>query len=171
MRQFGPIVLDVSTMPYGIDFAVARTNEDRLQHAPPLLTSCVYFVKSRSYRYFGPSEVNLLVNYLKHTEELVTFNGLKFDLLVLRRHYGLKGRVPLKGKHTDLGMIAERRTGRWVKFKEMIALNLGEEKLDIDRLAHDPVNRSDTNAGCRSDVRQTYKLWRLLNERALRFPQ
>jgi hypothetical protein len=64
------------------------------------------------------------------------------------------------GPH-DLAKIIEDFTGQWPSFDDIVWRNLKERKKSINDLKHDPVNRTDAIAACKSDVRQTYKLFRL----------
>src|SRR5258706_13394823 len=110
----------------------------------PLYYACCYLVESRRYEYYDPRkerDILKLIARLKKATELVSFNGKSFDLAVLREHHSLKGRVPSKGRHTDLCNILSEK-GRGGGLDDATMLNLQEPKLVISTLDHDPVNRS-----------------------------
>jgi len=163
-------VFDISTFPGSFEFLYGGDRDTVRQFAPKLLAACAYSSKSQRYFRYLPNQVDLLLNMLASADELVTFNGLKFDLVVLERHYGLSPDFALRKSHVDLAKIFEKRIGRWVTFDEVIQLNLGERKKPASDFPHDPVHRTDVLAGCKSDVQQTYKLWKLYKEDQLRFP-
>jgi hypothetical protein len=58
----------------------------------------------------------------------VSFNGKNFDILVLRKHCGLKGQIPRKGTHIDLCEIMTAKAGFRVSLDLATKLNLGEGK-------------------------------------------
>lgn len=154
------VVFDLSTYP------------DNLGRIREMYFACCYLVESHRYEYFDPrqaGEVAKLIGRLRYARELVSFNGKAFDLAVLRKHHGLEDPVPIDGAHTDLCEIINR-DGRGGSLDEAVFANFCERKLSADRLPHDPVRRSHARDGCRSDVRQTYKLWTLYRNDALRFP-
>jgi len=155
------VVFDLSTLP-------GRLPGD----LRPLYYACCYLVESRRYEYFDPrteKDVLKLIARLKDATEVVSFNGESFDLPVLREHHGLKGRVPTKGRHTDLCVVLSEQ-GRGGSLNDAVSLNLGKQKLAINTLPHDPVERSHARKACQSDVRQTYRLWKLHREKKLRYP-
>ena len=164
------VIFDISSYPYGLDFKVATNARERFKHAPAMYFACCYIVESKRYKYFRPEKAAGLIRLLKSATEVVTFYGTKLDIPVLRRHHGLKGPVPSSGRHTDLGIVVERKKGQWVTFADTVRVNLGEEKLDINKFPHDPVDRSHARRCCQSDVRQTLKLWKLHRARRLRCP-
>jgi hypothetical protein len=53
-----------------------------------------------------------LAKLLLAADEVISFNGLQFNELVLRKHCKLKGKLPSKGLHVDLcheGMSYDRK--------------------------------------------------------------
>ena len=143
--QTRTIVFDISTLP-GV-----------LGPVRPAYYACCYHVEHRRYEDFDPRQAPAMARLIKRitsATELVTFNGA-FDLDVLETHYGS---VALTAKHTDMHEVLNS-VGRWMELDEAAWINLGERKLRATDLVHDPVNRSHVRRACRSDVRQTYKLW------------
>ena len=164
------VVLDISTFPANVEFRFGGDRDARRSYAPGLMAACVYATRGHKYRNYLPNQAETLLKQLETADELVTFNGLKYDLVVLEKHYGLSRHVALRSSHTDLALIFEQAIGRWVDFNEVVQLNLGERKIPISEFPPDPVNRTDALAACKSDVRQTYKLWKLFKDGKLKFP-
>ena len=160
-RKCRTVVFDLSTYPGGF-----------LERIPALYYACCYLVESRRYEYFDPrneKDVLKLLSRLKDATEVVSFNGETFDLEVLRKHHGLTGRVPRRGRHTDICVLLSEK-GRGGSLDDAARLNLGEPKLDISKLESDPINRNHAREACRSDVSQTYRLWKRYQKGTLKFP-
>ena len=175
--KIGAVVLDISTTPISTNFQLAGDDlNERLRYAPTMLVATIYSVRSRKYRHFLPEHASNLIDILKLANELISFNGKKFDLIILKKHHNLKGRIPKTGVHIDLGEIAQEACGKWVTLNELTQLNLGEKNLSMNEfrekhgLKHDPANRTDAKAKCKFDVQQTYKLWKLYTIGQLRYP-
>lgn len=164
------VVLDISTTPMGSDYRFNWNREYRLERAPEMLSAVVYVVKKKKYLNFLPDCASDLIACLEEADELVTFHGKIHDTVVLQARYGLSAKIALSPRHTDLGEIVERTTGSFAIFKDLIALNLKEDKLLVDTLTHDPVRRTDSLKACRSDVRQTYQLWKRYKAGTLKLP-
>jgi hypothetical protein len=88
---------------------------------------------------------------------------------VLRRHYGLKGRVPSKGKHLDLHEVMTAKAGFRVSLDAAAMLNLGERK-HTDGRDMAALNLDALKVACRSDVCQTYRLFKRHTSATLRIP-
>jgi hypothetical protein len=88
----------------------------------------------------------------------VSFNGEHFDVLVLRRHHGLTGRVPLNGRHIDLYEILTAKAGFRVSLNAAVKLNLAERK-HTDGRNMGILKLEELKIACRSDVSQTYRLF------------
>jgi RNase_H superfamily len=171
MRKAKPpkrLCFDIETELFTNDFRHARDFKDRLKHAPKMRIACTF--DGERWMYFLPSEADALIALLVAADELITFNGKMFDELVLRRHHGLVGSLPGRGKHIDLFEAISDKENRRVGLHRLAQLNLGESKhtegrsiakLDLDGL----------KAACRSDVSQTYRLWELWRDGSLRIPE
>jgi hypothetical protein len=167
-KRLKRVCFDIETELFNDIFRRADTAAIRLKHAPKMRVACAF--DGVRWRYFLPSEAAALVKLLASADEIITFNGLAFDELVLRRHHGLKGKLPLKGKHVDLCAIIHETKRRRVSLHRLAELNLGEPKhtkgrsmanLDIEGL----------KIACRSDVWQTYRLWHMWCNGGLKIPE
>jgi hypothetical protein len=161
------IFFDVETELFSEYFRRARDAETRIVHAPKMRLACAF--DGSKWIYFLPSEATQLVSLLRGANEIVTFNGKAFDELILRKHHGLTGKFPAKGKHVDLCAIIFEKNGHGVSLHRLAQLNLGEGKhtkgrsivnLDIEQLKE----------ACRSDVWQTFRLWQLWRKGQLQIP-
>ncbi|KAB2674469.1 MAG: hypothetical protein DVB31_01960 [Verrucomicrobia bacterium] len=114
--------------------------------------------------------MNDLLETIKAADKIVTFNGLNFDFLVLEQHHGLDRGVGSRPSNVDLSRVVEERIGRVTTLDELVQLNLNERKVHAGEFEHDPVDRTDAIAACRSDVRQIYRLWMLFLADRLKFP-
>src|ERR1700732_4207054 len=120
------IFFDVETEVFTDHFRYARDVSSRLIHAPKMRVACAF--DGAEWMYFLPSEAMQLIAMLRRADEIVTFNGKAFDELVLRKHHGLAGNCPVKGKHVDLCAIIFEKEGRGVSLHRLAQLNLGEGK-------------------------------------------
>lgn len=160
------VCFDVETEPFSDDFRNAKTLRARLKTVPRMRVACVFSERDRKYRYFTPHRADELIEVLRRAEEVITFNGKAFDILVLRRHYGLKGKLP---RHVDIHTLLTDRAGFRVSLDLAAKLNLGESKHTKGR----EMNSLDAAAlrnACKSDVQQTYRLWRLYTAGTLQIP-
>ena len=169
-RSTPAVVLDVSTYPASLAFRLCPDRDTRLQLAPRMMAACLYDSCNRTYRGFLPAQVGDLIQCLERAERLVTFNGFKYDLVVLERHHDLSKDIATRPSHVDLAKIIEDFTGQWPSFDDIVWRNLKERKKSINDFTHDPVNRTDAIAACKSDVRQTYKLFRLYEASKFIYP-
>jgi uncharacterized protein YprB with RNaseH-like and TPR domain len=121
--------------------------------APMMQVACAY--DGTKWRYFLRSEAKALIALLAAADEVITFNGKRYDERILRRHHKMSAKVlAAKGKHIDLCAIIHKEYNRQVSLDDLAQLNLGERKHrkgrepDIDAL----------KVACRSDVWQTWGL-------------
>jgi hypothetical protein len=152
------IVFDIETQPFTEAFKDAESIHLKTRLAPRMRLACAFDESRSTYRYFGPRGGRALARLLQSADELVSFNGKRFDVLILRRHCGLKGRAPLKGRQIDLCEITTAMAGFRVSLDAAAKLNLGERRHTYGRnmasLAFD-----ELKVACRSDVCQTYRLF------------
>lgn len=158
------VCFDLETELFGDAFRRATDNATRLRLAPRMRVGCVY--DGIGWHDFLPEQAADLVALLQGADRVVSFNGLAFDELVLRRHHGLKGRFPRKGKHLDLYAELDRE-GRGASLDRLARANLGEGKLVHGRSMAD-LDIAALTAACRSDVWQTWRLWELWTKGALK---
>lgn len=139
---------------------------ERQRKAPTLRVCCTY--DGRQWRDFTPERAADLVAYLQSADALLSYNGINFDELVLRRHAALVGPLPASGTHHDLCALL-REKGIGVRLDWLARTNLGEGKAvkgsDMPDLPLGEVVRA-----CRSDVRQTWRLWEMWQAGTLKTP-
>ena len=157
-KKVKTICFDIETELFTDEFRYADDLIARMRCAPKMRLACTF--DGKEWRYFLPSEAKALVKLLSSADQVISFNGKAFDELVLRKHHGLSGKFPIKGKHIDLLAEIDQKEGRRVSLHRLSEHNLAEPKhtkgrsianLDIERLKE----------ACRSDVWQTYRLWEL----------
>lgn len=164
------IVFDIETEPFTEAFKKAESVRLRIKHAPRMRVACVFDESSSAYLYFGPQEAPALIRLLQSADEIVSFNGKHFDVLVLRRHFGLKGRVPRKGMHIDLCEEMSARAAFRVSLDAAVRLNLSERK-HTDGRKMDALTIDELKVACRSDVCHTYRLFQRQVDGKLRVPE
>jgi len=167
-RAVSRIFFDVETEEFTDYFRHARDTPNRLAHAPKMRLARAF--DGAEWRYFLPTDAMQLIALLKGADEKVTFNGKAFDELVLRKHHGLIGDCPTKGKHVDLCAIIFEKEGRGVSLHRLAQLNLGEGKHTKGRSIAN-LNIDELKEACRSDVWQTYRLWELWCKGRLQIPE
>jgi hypothetical protein len=154
------LTFDFETEPLSEAFFKARTAATRLKHMPALRIGGVYDESQETYRFYGPSAAKALIEDLNSGDQIVSFNGKAFDLLVLRCHYNLskENLAILNAKHVDLLEIVERENGWRVGLDKLARLNLGESKMvhGRDMANLDPATLIEA---CRSDIWQTHRLF------------
>ncbi len=197
------IIFDIETVPFSDEFKNARSQEKRLEFAPRMRVACALDVRLRSlrvaredagsrsvhciidlsdrnvlkaggrYHYFTPAQSRELIDLLMGADQIVSFNGKRFDLLVLRRHHGLTAKafatLNRKRRHIDLWEIFTDRCERRVSLDAMARLNLGEGKMVSGRDMAE-LSLKELKRACRSDVRQTYRLLKLHEAGKIRLP-
>jgi hypothetical protein len=163
------IVFDIETEPFTKAFQEAESIRARTKLAPQMRLACTFDESRAVYRYFGPREGRSLIKQLQSADEVISFNGNHFDILVLRRHYGLKGRVPHKGRHTDLCEIMSAGAEFRVSLDVAARLNLGEKK-HTDGRKMNALRLDEIKLACQSDVCQTYRLFQRYISGTLQVP-
>lgn len=164
------IVFDIETEAFTKEFKDADPVRARTRLAPRMRIACAFDESRSTYLYFGPRQGPALIRLLQSANEIVSFNGKHFDLLVLRRHCGLKGRVPRKGKHIDVCQEMSDRAGFRVSLDVAARLNLGERKR-IDGRKMGALTVDELKIACRSDVYQTYRLFQRYVRGTLQVPE
>lgn len=164
------LVFDIETEPFSQSFLDADNEKERIKHAPKMRVVCVFDESKDEYKYYTPDNSDALIKELLCANEVISFNGNGFDLLVLKKHHGLKGRVPKNGEHIDIHFIMTDAAGFRVSLDKAVNLNFGERKhtngRDMEALTLD-----DLKIACRSDVSQTYRLWLAHVNKKLVIPQ
>lgn len=163
------IVFDIETEPFSRAFRKAKSTATRIKHAPKLRLACAYIEDTGEYRYFVPETAAKLVALLQRAKEIVSFNGKGFDIPVLQRHHKLKGPVPKKGIHTDLHIIMSDVAQHRISLDRATQLNLNEKKHTNGREMSE-LDLEELKVACRSDVWQTYRLFKLFETGKLEIP-
>lgn len=163
------LVLDIETELINENFRAAATAAGRLRHAPKPRLACVYVEHLRRYRFFHHGQFKELLQLLRRAKEIITFNGKQFDFLVIRKHLGMKRDVFKRARNTDVFEILHKKAGFRVSLDAAARHNLNESKKykGIELATAPPTTVKD---GCRSDVRQTYRLWKLYQSGKLKAP-
>lgn len=154
------LVFDIQSDSFSQSFLRADSEEHRELHAPELRVACVFDEPSRKLSFYTPGNADVLVSVLQAADEIVSFNGTALGLLVLRKHYGLPGRVPRTGRHVDLHTVMSEMSGFRVSLNLALQLNLNQSKhTDGGSIAE--LNIRKLKIARKSDVRQIYRLWQL----------
>ncbi|HUZ32079.1 MAG TPA: ribonuclease H-like domain-containing protein [Xanthobacteraceae bacterium] len=166
------VVWDVETLPFSAKFRDAPSPAHRFRHAPRMRVACALNVNTGTFRYFLPAQADALIKLLVAADTIVSFNGKQFDLLVLRRHYGLNKKMAdtLNLRHVDLHEIFSERTGFRVSLDRMAQLNLGQGK-KVSGRDMAALNLTALKAACQSDVEQTYRLFLLEKAHKAKVPE
>jgi len=159
---------DVETELFSEHFRAAMDAKNRLRHAPKMRLACAF--DGIRWMYFLPTQASELINLLLAADEIITFNGKAFDELVLRKHHGLTGEFPVRGKHVDLCQVVYEEENRRISLHRLAELNLGEKKHTKGRSIAN-LDLEGLKVACRSDVSQTYRLWELWRAGRLQIPE
>ena len=117
-----------------------------------------------------PSQASELIALVLAADEVISFNGKKFDMLVLRRHYGMKSKDLSDGNHFDLLDEITKSGHNRVSLHRLALKNLGEKK-HTDGRRMDEIEVEGLKIACRSDVWQTYRLWQMWKSGHLQLPE
>lgn len=170
-KPFDRIVLDFETEQFSSEFEQASSLGERMRLAPKLRVACIYSETTRDYRHYLPAQAAALIARLEAADEIVSYNGKQFDLLVLMRHHGLtRGAYDaLNAKHTDLFEIFSKSAGFGVSLDGMARRNLGQRKMVAGR-SMAALDLRSLKRAARSDVRQTFQLLRIHEAGQITFP-
>lgn len=164
------VVFDIETEQFSEEFNKDPNIATKTKLAPKMRLACLYEEHIDEYSYFLSKDAKKLIAKLKSADEVISYNGNSYDYLVLRNHYGLSKNYPKVGQHIDMLDIVYKHCGFKVSLDIMSKLNLGKGKhtqgrsileLDLEKL----------KIACKSDVRQTYKLWQLYSKKKLKYPE
>jgi hypothetical protein len=170
MLRKDTICFDIETELFSDDFRHAKSDADRIRFAPKMRLACAYFEKEATHRFYEVHEAEELIRALSSAREVITYNGKGFDLLVLKKHYGLRDPIPLKGEHVDLFEVIYKGCGQRVSLDNAVYQNLGQRKHTAGRSMAE-LNIAELSIACKSDVDQTYLLWKKYNEGTLAVPE
>jgi hypothetical protein len=162
------VCFDIETELFSEHFRFAPDTKTRIKHAPKMRVACAF--DGVRWMYYLPSEASALIKFLLKADEIITFNGKAFDELVLRKHHGLKGSLPSKGKHIDLCASIYEKENQLVSLHNLAELNLKEAKHTKGRKMAN-LDLEALKVACRSDVWQTFRLWKLWRKGQLQIPE
>jgi hypothetical protein len=163
------VVFDIETEPFSESFSNSKSEKERIKNAPRMRLACLYDEGENEYFYFTEKNVDTLIKRLIESDEVVSFNGTNFDLLVLKRHYKLTNQVPNNGKHIDMFEIMSEQAGFRVSLDKASRLNLNEKKHTSGKSMSE-LNTEKLKQACQSDVSQTYRLWQKFDKGELKIP-
>jgi hypothetical protein len=166
------LILDIETKAFTKKFKHAKSDAARIKHCPEIRLSGVYDALARTYTFYTLAQSKYLIRHLFQADEIVTFNGNRFDFLVLLRHGGLSERrlQMLQSRHFDLYEAILQMTQRSFKLDALARANFNERKLVSGR----EMSRLDLNElkkANQSDLRHTYRLWQLHRRGRLVLPE
>ncbi len=165
------LVFDFETERFGDEFHHA-IGADRVKFAPRLRIACVYDTATKEYSYFEPKDARVLIARLESADQIISFNGKSFDLLVLQRHHRLSKTAvdSLNRNHIDLCEEVENEIGYRLSLDKLSRINLGERKHTNGR-EMSALDLADLRVACRSDVSQTHRLFQKLVDGSLVIPE
>lgn len=166
------LVFDFETELFNDRFKYASCLDEKRKHAPKLRLACIFDTSTGKYTYYRPQSVPRMIARLLKAEEIVSFNGKNFDLLVLRRHHRLSKRDAdrLNRKHIDLCEEVEQEAGHRLSLDKLSKINLGERK-HTDGRRMSSLDLAGLRVACMSDVSQTYRLFLKFVEGSLMIPE
>lgn len=148
------VVFDIETELFSKQFKEARGRRGRVVAAPKYLVACAYDDVSGEFFHFTNKNIKGLFDLFDETDEIVTFNGEHFDFVVLEKNFSYKLSASNRLKHSDLLVkIIKYGVGR-PSLHELAEINLNEHKRVIRN------SMAELKKSCKSDVEQTYILWR-----------
>ena len=165
------LVFDLETAQFSETFRHCF-GEGKIHFAPKLRLGCVYDMSRKDYTFYEPKQAKKLIEDLLGADEIISFNGKNFDLLVLQRHHRLSKRavIQLNKKHIDLCEEVECKVGYRLSLDKLSRMNLGEKKHTQGREMFS-MNMEELRAACRSDVSQTHRLLVRHEEGTLCYPE
>jgi hypothetical protein len=170
-KSISRLVFDFETEQFNDLFRYATSPQERIRHAPKLRVACVLNMVSGSYSYYLPGTADKLIARLLKADQIISYNGKGFDMLVLQRHHRLskKAAALINSHHIDLCQEVERLAGRRCKLDELARLNLNEKK-HTDGRQMSSLNMSALRLACQSDVSQTHRIFLKWKDGSLQLP-
>jgi hypothetical protein len=169
-RNGARIVFDIETESFSDAFSKAGSDSDRIAHAPLPTVACTYHTGTHHYRFYESDDFPALIRELRRAAELVTFNGEGFDHFVIARALGCSIKSLRLPPSADLFRLIRDVAGLRPSLNNLAYLNLGRGKRTQGRLIPN-VSHTERRKACKSDVMQTYRLYRLYEAGKLRVPR
>lgn len=164
------IVFDIETEPFSQEFKDAETKANRRTYAPNPRLACAYIHQKHQYRFFQTKQMHDLIDLLQNCEEVISFNGRQFDFLVLEKYSGKRIQLKRGAKHTDMHEIMTKKSNFRVSLHLAVRVNFGEKKHTDGRKMTD-LDMTALQTACKSDVNQTFRLWKKYRAGSLVFPK
>lgn len=116
----------------------------------------VYDVEQQEFEYYPVEHAGRLIARLQKADVVISYNGSTFDVPLLRKRYGLKGKFPFRGEHIDLRQIG--LTGGLNKWADS---ELGDQKHHVGK------SLESLQEACQHDILLTLQLWELYESELL----
>ena len=144
------------------------TTRNIAQYAPKFLYGAIYIPEEDRVLSFNLRNAESFCEYLKNASHIIGFRGNVFGIPTLKRYYGLKGRIPRKGKHTDVySKLVKLNGGQTVSLEKAFYSNSLTDKYErvysLSKLSEQELEQYST-----SSARNIYKLFELYNSGELR---
>lgn len=162
------LVLDIETRRFTDSFQRAKRIDQRRRLAPEPLLACIFLIEKRRYLFFTGRSLRDVVPILESADTVVTFNGDRFDFLVLERWCGWRRPPGFDDRSVDLcrvvadhpfALIGKPRV-RGGTLDRVGKLNLGVARVDSGTIKE----------RCRAHVRLTHRLYQKWRAGRLIFP-
>ena len=163
------IVVEVAATPIRLSFRFGRLAR-RAPHAPDFRGAAVVEASTGETSFYALENYEALWRELRRADEVVTWNGNRFSLLVLRKFFGA-GYFPIKGQHVGLSWGAhldlceiveqENRLSHRATLNKVLQVTFGETM----RIGRPSGSRSAQRmARCHQVTSQVLRLWRAYRE-------
>jgi RNase_H superfamily len=162
-------IFDIETQPIARTFSFAKTARQRTKSAPDPSIACAYSASSKRYTFYEPHEFPALLRLLQSSDEVVSFNGEAFDFHVLAKTTGVSMRHLNIKSSVDLFRIVADATGKMASLNNLALVNLGRGKHTAGHLVPQ-LDAKSIKAACKSDVKQTFELYKLYRAGELKAP-
>lgn len=153
------VAFDIETDLIRGPFRRATTVAQRIKNAPTPSIACAYSSESRKFTFHAANEFRSLLRLLRSAREVITFNGEDFDFFVMAKTLGIHVDELKIRKSTDLFRVIKESTNTWVSLNNLALVNLGKGKHTAGNVIPN-LDPAAIRAACKSDVSQTYRLYR-----------
>lgn len=119
----------------------------------------IFFVEKAAFVPYHLGHRSVALSVLQKADEVVTYNGTKYDLWELGKLAGMTDDLPLKGIHTDMAQIC---WGTWCSYPKSLRHTY------LKHFDYLPIFPDTYEANCACDVYMTFKLWELWKKGKLR---
>ena len=126
-----------------------------------LAAAVLYHIEQEEYTHYTEDRCPILLDYLVQADEIIGFNLLRFDYLVLQP-YGLPIDKSMIGKTADIMVHVQNTLGFRLRLDNLVNATLGEKKSADGLKSVEWYKAGDLEKVlkyCQQDVRVTYLLW------------